>query len=209
MGWRRLRMNKSRRVPTRVVRGTSHSGHGFCHVRRYPPDQYPGIIVLRLPDTAVAPEIVAAFVERFLMVPEFLEALAGRLAIVEVDRVRFRPPIELRGTFNDYPRYRHCWNSARERDAPEPIPCVRSQDAGDTLAAVFAKSGSRRFLIFNHLAGPPSLEIGTVKPEKALNATFSLRCRSSGLTGWTCLLLYWMATPTNAMYRCQLPLRNS
>ena len=72
----------------------------FADVRRYPPDQYPGIIVLRLPDTAVALEIVRVL-ERFLMVPEFLEALAGRLAIVEVDRVRFRPPIELRGTFND------------------------------------------------------------------------------------------------------------
>jgi predicted nuclease of predicted toxin-antitoxin system len=65
----------------------------FADVRRYPPDQYPGIVVLRLPDTAVALEIVRVL-ERFLMVPEFLEALAGRLAIVEVDRVRFRPPIE-------------------------------------------------------------------------------------------------------------------
>lgn len=64
----------------------------FADVRRYPPDQYPGIVVLRLPDTAVALEIVRVL-ERFLMVPEFLEALAGRLAIVEVDRVRFRPPI--------------------------------------------------------------------------------------------------------------------
>jgi predicted nuclease of predicted toxin-antitoxin system len=62
----------------------------FADVRRYPPDQYPGIVVLRLPDTAVALEIVRVL-ERFLMVPEFLEALAGRLAIVEVDRVRFFP----------------------------------------------------------------------------------------------------------------------
>jgi predicted nuclease of predicted toxin-antitoxin system len=64
----------------------------FADVRRYPPDQYPGIVVLRLPDTAVAQEIVRVL-ERFLMEPGFLEPLAGRLAIVEVDRVRFRPPL--------------------------------------------------------------------------------------------------------------------
>jgi predicted nuclease of predicted toxin-antitoxin system len=66
----------------------------FADVRRYPPDQYPGIVVLRLPDTTVAREI-ARILERFLMEPGFLEPLAGRLAIVEVDRVRFRPPLTL------------------------------------------------------------------------------------------------------------------
>ena len=66
----------------------------FSDVRRYPPDQYFGIVVLRLPDTAVAQEIVRVL-ERFLMEPGFLEPLAGRLAIVEVDRVRFRPPLTL------------------------------------------------------------------------------------------------------------------
>jgi predicted nuclease of predicted toxin-antitoxin system len=67
----------------------------FADVRRYPPDQYSGIVVLRLPDTTVAREI-ARVLERFLMEPGFLEPLAGRLAIVEVDRVRFRPPLTLR-----------------------------------------------------------------------------------------------------------------
>lgn len=66
----------------------------FADVRRYPPDQYPGIVVLRLPDTTVAQEI-ARVLERFLMEPGFLEPLAGRLAIVEADRVRFRPPLTL------------------------------------------------------------------------------------------------------------------
>jgi hypothetical protein len=54
----------------------------FADVRRYPPDQYFGFVVVRLPDTAVALEIVPV-----------LEPLSGRLAIVEVDRVRFRPPL--------------------------------------------------------------------------------------------------------------------
>jgi predicted nuclease of predicted toxin-antitoxin system len=66
----------------------------FSDVRRYPPDQYQGIVVLRLPDTAVAQEIVGVL-ERFLMDPGFLGQLAGRLAIVEVNRVRFRPPLTL------------------------------------------------------------------------------------------------------------------
>jgi hypothetical protein len=57
--------------------------------RGYPPAQYVGIVVLRLPDTAVAQEI-AQVLERFVMESKFLDALAGRLAIVEVDRVRFR-----------------------------------------------------------------------------------------------------------------------
>jgi predicted nuclease of predicted toxin-antitoxin system len=64
----------------------------FADVRRYPPDQYFGIVVVRLPDTAVAIEIVHVL-KRFLLEPGFLEPLSGRLAIVEVDRVRFRPPL--------------------------------------------------------------------------------------------------------------------
>jgi len=64
----------------------------FADVRRYPPGQYFGIVIVRLPDTAVALEIVHVL-GRFLLDPGFLEHLSGRLAIVEVDRVRFRPPL--------------------------------------------------------------------------------------------------------------------
>jgi predicted nuclease of predicted toxin-antitoxin system len=67
----------------------------FADVRRYPPDRYQGIVVLRLPDTTVAQEIVRVL-ERFLIEPGFLEQLEGRLAIVEADRVRFRPPLASR-----------------------------------------------------------------------------------------------------------------
>src|SRR5579862_6277034 len=66
----------------------------FADIRRYPPDLYSGIVVLRLPDTAVAGEIAAA-VKRFLSGPGFIASLAGRLAVVEGDRVRFRPPLTL------------------------------------------------------------------------------------------------------------------
>jgi hypothetical protein len=58
----------------------------------YPPEDYAGIIVLRLPDDATARAIGAA-VERFAREDAFLSALKGRLAIVELDRVRFRPPL--------------------------------------------------------------------------------------------------------------------
>jgi predicted nuclease of predicted toxin-antitoxin system len=66
----------------------------FADIRQYPPDRYSGIVVLRLPDTAVAEEIAAAL-ERFLSEPGFIASLARRLAVVELDRVRFRPPLTL------------------------------------------------------------------------------------------------------------------
>jgi predicted nuclease of predicted toxin-antitoxin system len=64
----------------------------FADVRRYPPDLYRGIIVLRLPDGMIAKDI-ARVAERFLLDSTFVENLAGRLAIVERDRVRFRPAL--------------------------------------------------------------------------------------------------------------------
>jgi predicted nuclease of predicted toxin-antitoxin system len=64
----------------------------FADIRRYPPSQYAGIVVLRLADDATAVEIVAV-IERFFKEHQFLDALKGRLVIVESDRVRFRPPL--------------------------------------------------------------------------------------------------------------------
>ena len=62
----------------------------FANVRRYPPDQYAGLVVLRVSDSLRAAEIVTVL-ERFLREPRFVAQLPGRLAIVEIDRVRFRP----------------------------------------------------------------------------------------------------------------------
>jgi hypothetical protein len=61
-------------------------------VRRYAPEEHFGIVVLRLPDSAVAQEIVFVL-ERFLRERVLVNSLPGRLAIVEVERVRFRPPL--------------------------------------------------------------------------------------------------------------------
>jgi uncharacterized protein (DUF433 family) len=65
----------------------------FADVRHYPPEQYDGIVVLRLPDHSTAQEIVAVL-DRFLAEPRFVENLQGRLAIVDNDRVRLRPPLD-------------------------------------------------------------------------------------------------------------------
>ena len=60
----------------------------FADVRRYPPDQYFGIVVMRLPDTAVALEIVHVL-ERFLLVRHSSIAL-WRHAVFALGRREFR-----------------------------------------------------------------------------------------------------------------------
>ena len=48
--------------------------------------------MFRFADDVVAKEIVRV-AEIFLREPKFIEQLSGRLAIVETDRVRFRPAL--------------------------------------------------------------------------------------------------------------------
>lgn len=62
----------------------------FADVRNYAPEEYAGIIVLKLPPDATAGTILA-LVEALLNSPEVLERLPGRLAVVEPGRVRLRP----------------------------------------------------------------------------------------------------------------------
>jgi predicted nuclease of predicted toxin-antitoxin system len=64
----------------------------FSDVRNYPPAEYAGIIVLELPDDAVAATVVKVM-ESFLSQPQLLSHVVGRLAIVEFWRVRFRPAL--------------------------------------------------------------------------------------------------------------------
>jgi predicted nuclease of predicted toxin-antitoxin system len=64
----------------------------FADVRNYPPAEFAGIIVLELPDDAVATTVVRVM-ESFLSQPQLLSPLTGRLAIVESWRVRFRPTL--------------------------------------------------------------------------------------------------------------------
>ncbi len=63
----------------------------FSDIRNYPPAEFAGIIVLQLPDDAIA-AVVVKVLETFLSQPQLLALVVGRLAIVESWRVRFRPP---------------------------------------------------------------------------------------------------------------------
>jgi predicted nuclease of predicted toxin-antitoxin system len=62
----------------------------FADVRRYPPEEYPGIVVLGLPSMATA-SFIGRLLEGFLRDEEVLSRLPGRLAIVEAGRIRLRP----------------------------------------------------------------------------------------------------------------------
>jgi predicted nuclease of predicted toxin-antitoxin system len=62
----------------------------FADIRNYPPSAFAGLVVLELPDDAVAAQVTRSL-ETFVSRPELLARLPGRLAIVESWRVRFRP----------------------------------------------------------------------------------------------------------------------
>ncbi|MCS7336894.1 MAG: DUF5615 family PIN-like protein [Verrucomicrobiae bacterium] len=63
---------------------------GFADVRNYPPEAYPGLVVLELPRNASA-TFILRLLENFLRQSDIVERLPGRLAIIEPGRVRLRP----------------------------------------------------------------------------------------------------------------------
>jgi predicted nuclease of predicted toxin-antitoxin system len=65
----------------------------FADMRHYPPADYQGILVLRMPDDAMAQTIVN-LLERFLKQTALSAQLPGHLVILEPDRVRFRPALQ-------------------------------------------------------------------------------------------------------------------
>jgi predicted nuclease of predicted toxin-antitoxin system len=70
----------------------------FADIRNYPPADYQGILVLRMPDDAVA-QAILNLLERFLKQAELAAKLPSHLVILEPDRVRFRPALQpLSGT---------------------------------------------------------------------------------------------------------------
>jgi predicted nuclease of predicted toxin-antitoxin system len=62
----------------------------FADIRNYPLQNFAGIIVLELPDDAIAAQVNQTL-QSFVSQPALLARLTGRLAIVESWRVRFRP----------------------------------------------------------------------------------------------------------------------
>ena len=62
---------------------------GFADIRSYPPGEYFGIVVMRLPAKATSSTILALLAS-FLIKSEIVSQLDGKLAVVELGRVRIR-----------------------------------------------------------------------------------------------------------------------
>lgn len=61
----------------------------FADIRNYPPGEYAGLIVLRLPRAATA-SFILSLLESFVQRPNLIAQVPGRLAIVEPGVVRIR-----------------------------------------------------------------------------------------------------------------------
>lgn len=64
----------------------------FADMRNYPPARHGGLLVMRMPDHSTAVQIVR-LLETFLQRSQLVAMLPGHLAILEEDRVRFRPAL--------------------------------------------------------------------------------------------------------------------
>lgn len=64
----------------------------FADVRRFPPEPRPGLLVLRMPDSSTAADVVG-LLSRFLSATALVHRIPGHLAILEPDRLRFRPAL--------------------------------------------------------------------------------------------------------------------
>lgn len=62
----------------------------FSDIRNYPPGEYSGLVVLKLPGTATA-SFIFNLLESFLQHEDLVVQMPGKLAIVEPGRVRIRP----------------------------------------------------------------------------------------------------------------------
>ena len=75
---------------------------GFADIRKYPPDQYCGLVVLEISKRAPATVIAEQF-RLVLETPHLLNAIPGRLVIVGKNRIRFRPPLAVATDAADSP----------------------------------------------------------------------------------------------------------
>jgi predicted nuclease of predicted toxin-antitoxin system len=64
----------------------------FSDIRQYPPADFHGIVVMRIPDDTAAADIVR-ILERFMHQTAIIEQLPGHLVILESDHFRFRPAL--------------------------------------------------------------------------------------------------------------------
>jgi hypothetical protein len=61
----------------------------FSDVRNYPPREYAGLVVLKLPRTATA-SFILNLLESVIEQEDVVSQMVGKLAIVEAGRVRLR-----------------------------------------------------------------------------------------------------------------------
>ena len=61
----------------------------FSDIRKYPPKEYKGLVVLKVPAMATASYILS-LLESFLKQEDLMVQIPGKLAIVEMGRVRLR-----------------------------------------------------------------------------------------------------------------------
>ncbi len=61
----------------------------FADIRNYPPENYPGIVVLELPNNATA-RLINSLLDQLLSQRDLLIELPGKLAVVAPGRVRLR-----------------------------------------------------------------------------------------------------------------------
>lgn len=61
----------------------------FSDIRTYPPQQYPGLVVLKIPRNATA-RYILSLLEGFLQQDHIIAMVHGKLAVVEPGRVRLR-----------------------------------------------------------------------------------------------------------------------
>lgn len=61
----------------------------FSNIRNYPPGEYAGLVILKLPPRATAPYILN-LLESFLQREDLVAQIRGKLAIVEPGRIRTR-----------------------------------------------------------------------------------------------------------------------
>ena len=64
----------------------------FSDTRRYPPENSPGRLVLRVKDTSTSEEI-SQLLKRFLSLGDLVGRIPGHLVILDANRVRFRPAL--------------------------------------------------------------------------------------------------------------------
>jgi predicted nuclease of predicted toxin-antitoxin system len=62
---------------------------GFGDIRNYPPGEYFGLLILRLPAKATSVTILP-LLKSFLMQSKIVDRLSGKLAVIELGRVRIR-----------------------------------------------------------------------------------------------------------------------